>query len=424
MAMEDLLFLAHRIPYPPDKGDKIRSWNILQFLAARYRVHLGCFIDDEADWAHTEMLRGLCADCQFARLSPEFARIRSLRSLAGGEPLSLGYYRDPVFGGWVDDVARRVKPKRVFVFSSQVAQFVLKPAFASARRVVDFVDVDSDKWRQYAASKAWPMSWVYRREARTLQSFERRVAAAVDVGLFVSAPEAQLFKAIAPEVAGRIDHLDNGVDQAYFDPALAYDDPYGGHRETAVFTGAMDYWANIDAVTWFADEVLPLLVASRPGFRFAIVGARPTPAVQALGKRPNIIVTGRVPDIRAYVAHAAVVVAPLRLARGVQNKVLEAMSMAKATVVSPQALEGIVAEPGRELLVADTAAAFAATVLAALAPEQAALLGAHARQRILARYTWAATLAPLAAMLEDANSAKLSSAKSSDVGIDRKALAS
>jgi glycosyltransferase involved in cell wall biosynthesis len=146
--------------------------------------------------------------------------------------------------------------------------------------------------------------------------------------------------------------------------------------------------------------------------------------VQALGKRPNIIVTGRVPDIRAYVAHAAVVVAPLRLARGVQNKVLEAMSMAKATVVSPQALEGIVAEPGRELLVADTAAAFAATVLAALAPEQAAALGAHARQRILARYTWEATLAPLAAMLEDKNSAKLSSAKSSGVGIDRKALAS
>ncbi|MFO1190476.1 MAG: TIGR03087 family PEP-CTERM/XrtA system glycosyltransferase [Alphaproteobacteria bacterium] len=417
--MEDLLFLAHRIPYPPDKGDKIRSWNILRFLAERYRVHLGCFIDDEADWAHTELLRSLCAGCQFARLSPEFARFRSLRSLAAGEALSIGYYRDPVFAGWVDEIGRRIRPKRVFVFSSQVAQFILTPAFANARRIVDFVDVDSDKWRQYATSKSWPMSWVYRREARTLQAFERRIVSAVDVGLFVSAPEAALFRQIAPEAAARVAHVDNGVDQAFFDPDLAQADPYDGHRETVVFTGAMDYWANVDAVTWFADEVLPRLIERRPTLRFAIVGSRPTSAVLALAKRPNIIVTGRVPDIRAYVAHAAAVVAPLRLARGVQNKVLEAMSMAKATVVSPQALEGIVATAGQELLVADSATAFADAVLDAMAPERAAILGALARRRILSRYTWAATLAPLAGMLEGQRAAP-----APDATMGQKALAS
>jgi len=419
MAMEDLLFLAHRIPYPPDKGDKIRSWNILRFLAERYRVHLGCFIDDEADWAHADLLRSLCADCQFARLSPEFARFRSVRSLAAGEALSLGYYRDPVFAGWVNEIGRRVRPKRVFVFSSQVAQFILTPAFAHARRIVDFVDVDSDKWRQYATSKSWPMSWIYRREARTLQAFERTVAAAADVGLFVSAPEAALFRQIAPEAAARIAHVDNGVDQAFFDPGLPQADPYDGHRETVVFTGAMDYWANVDAVTWFADQVLPRLIERRPTLRFAIVGSRPAPAVLALGRRPNIIVTGRVPDIRGYVAHAAAVVAPLRLARGVQNKVLEAMAMAKATVVSPQALEGIVATAGQDLLVADSAPAFADAVLDAMSPERAATLGAFARRRILARYTWAATLAPLAGMLEGEGAAL-----AADATIDRKALAS
>jgi len=417
--MDDLLFLAHRIPYPPDKGDKIRSWNILRFLATRYRVHLGCFIDDEADWPHADHLRDLCADCHFAPLRQAQGRLRALRSLVAGEALSVGYYRDPVFAGWVEQVRRRVRPKRVFGYSSQVAPFIMTPGFAEARRIVDFVDVDSDKWRQYAGAKPWPMSWVYRREARTLRTFERAVAGAVDIGLFVSEAEAALFRSIAPAAAARIRHVDNGVDHTYFDPAIAHPDPYAGHRETVVFTGAMDYWANVDAVTWFADAILPRLLERRPGLRFAIVGARPAPAVQALAGRPNIVVTGRVADIRAYVAHAAAVVAPLRLARGVQNKVLEAMAMAKATVVTPQALEGISAQSGRELVAAQSAAAFADAVLDVMAPTRAAALGAEARRRILARYTWAATLAPLVAMLEsDAERAGMDAAGS------REALAS
>ncbi len=398
--MRELLFLAHRIPYPPDKGDKIRSWNIFKFLAQRFAVHLGCFVDDPNDRQYEGELRAMCADALFAPLNPTAAKIASLRGFATGEALSLGYYRDRAMARWTAGRLAGGKIGGVFLYSSPMAQFVplgddQKPT------VMDFVDIDSDKWRQFAETKRWPLSAVYKREAARLFDFERRVAKAVSASLFVSPAEAQMFRAMAPESADKIHHLNNGVDYDYFSPERPYDNPYSDAAPCLVFTGAMDYWANVDAVVWFAEEVFPAVRAAEPRARFIIVGGKPAAAVQALASMPGVEVTGRVPDVRPYVAHAAMAVAPLRIARGVQNKVLEAMAMEKPVVATSQAAEGIDAKAGAELLVADDAEGFAQTVIDVLRGKADPGIGARARRRIVASYDWSAGLKLLETLFED-----------------------
>jgi sugar transferase (PEP-CTERM/EpsH1 system associated) len=330
-------------------------------------------------------------------LHPRASRVRSLLALPAGRPLTLGYYRNYNMQKWVDRVMEVYAIERVLVFSSAMAQFVTDAG--QARRIIDFVDIDSDKWRQYADKKSWPMSWLYRRESRMLLDYERQVAHEFDASLFVSQAEADLFKQLAPECAAKTSFFNNGVDTGYFSPAHEYPAPYPAGEAVMVFTGAMDYWPNIDAVQWFAQEIFPAVRAQNPAACFYIVGSRPAEAVRALAGQPGVHVTGAVPDIRPYLAHASLAVAPLRIARGIQNKVLEAMAMAKPVVVSPQALEGIHASPGSELMLAETAGEFVAAVSALLAqPDKT--MGNNARARVEAEYGWASNLACVDALLE------------------------
>jgi sugar transferase (PEP-CTERM/EpsH1 system associated) len=398
--VQDLLLLIHRIPYPPNKGDKIRSYHLLKHLARDYRVHLATFVDDADDWQHVPAVEALCASSHFAPLNPLRARVRSLGALVRNRSLSLDYYQDAGMARWVDQTVATHKIDRVMVFSSPMAQYADK--LGDARRVIDFCDVDSDKWRQYAEKKSPPMNWLYRHEARQLLRYERQVASQYDASLFVSAPEADLFRKLAPESVARIGHFSNGVDTEYFSPEHAFASPYAAGERALVFTGAMDYWPNVDAVQWFCDEVFPALRAQDPALAFYIVGSRPNAQVQALAALPGVTVTGTVPDVRPYIRHGCVAVAPLRIARGIQNKVLEAMAMATPTVVSPQALEGIDAAPGSELAVADGAPAWIATVSALLARqhEQNASMGRAARARVEHHYSWPSNLACIEERLE------------------------
>ena len=395
--MRNLLLLVHRIPFPPNKGDKIRSYHLLKHLAEHYKVHLGTFVDDEDDWQHVPTVEKLCATAHFARLNPLTARIKSLGALLGKRSLSLDYYHDKSMTVWVERTVREHGIDRILVFSSAMAQYA--DAYPTARRVVDFVDVDSDKWRQYAEKKSWPMSWLYRHEATQLLAYERKVARECDASLFVSAPEAALFRKLAPESDARIGFFNNGVDTDYFSPERHYDSPYQAGIRALVFTGAMDYWPNIDAVQWFAAEVFPQLYADNPALRFYIVGARPSPAVQALGQQAGVVVTGTVPDVRPYIAHAEVAVAPLRVARGIQNKVLEAMAMGRPVVVSSQALEGIDAQAGTDLLLAEDAPAFVAAVRKQLLDPDTTV-GPAARANVQRQYSWPSKLSRIEEMLE------------------------
>jgi len=386
--MAKILFLAHRIPYPPDKGDKIRSWHILAHLAKRHRVYLGCYVDDPEDRKHLPFLSDVCEEVKAVDLSPGRAKIRSLRALAAGRALSVDYYRDQAMADWIDAKLTDVRFDATFVFSSPMAQFVLGRSSLTGRVVMDFVDVDSDKWRQYASSKRWPMSALYRRESERLMDFERDVAQRTDASLFVSPKEAELFRQIAPEAAERIGHLNNGVDSTFFSPEHDLENPYEAGERAVVFTGAMDYWANVDAVQWFADDILPRIRAVHGDAVFYIVGGKPTAQVKALAERAGIKVTGRVPDVRPYLKFSDVVVCPLRIARGVQNKVLEGMAMARPVVASPEAFEGIDARPGEELVVADGSADIAEAVSAILAGSGNPAMSGKARKSVVKNYSW------------------------------------
>ncbi len=392
--MQDLLFLSHRIPYPPDKGDKIRAWHMLRHLARTHRVHVGCFVDDAADWAHVPALREQCASLACVPLRPLRQKARALATMRPGRPLTLAYFDSARLRRWVDETLARTGLARAFVSCAAMAPYVLRAD--GVRRVLDFIDVDSSKWTEYARHARWPARAVWAREGRTLLAFERQAAARFDHGLFVSESELRHFHALAPEAAGRTSAVSNGVDLRYFSPDHALANPYPVGDRTIVFTGAMDYRPNVDAVVWFAHEVLPLLsrdLASPPPC-FWIVGANPSDAVRRLAAPGRVTVTGRVADIRPYLSHADAVVAPLRIARGIQNKVLEAMAMGRPVVATPQAHEGLRAVPGRDLLLAGTAAETAgdlADILAGLHPG----LGMRARRMVETEYDWARTLAPL-----------------------------
>jgi sugar transferase (PEP-CTERM/EpsH1 system associated) len=262
------------------------------------------------------------------------------------------------------------------------------------------VDVDSAKWTQYAPRHRWPLSWLYRREGRRLLAFERSVVARAQHSFFVTDNEAELFCRSAPESRGRVSALCNGVDSEFFSPDHILTSPYAAGEIPLVFTGAMDYWPNIDAVTWFASEIFPLLLARRAGLKFYIVGRSPTPAVNALASAA-VHVTGTVDDVRPYLQHAAVVVAPLRLARGIQNKVLEAMAMGLPVVASQECAGAVDAVPGWDFLTAGSVEDYQREIEALLnAPERAAAMGLAARAQVVARYGWAAHLSGIDRFLD------------------------
>lgn len=338
--MGHILFLCHRIPYPPNKGDKIRSYHWLKALSANHRVHLATFIDDPQDWAYQDTVAGLCESVCIRPLRSLRARVKSLTALARGEPLTLSYYRDTTMQRWVVDTLERQPIDAIFVFSSGMGPYVASAR--DIRSVIDFVDVDSDKWRQYAAKSGPIMRWIYAREAERLADAEQAMAKRFDESIFVSQAEADFFVDTAPESAARVHAVGNGVDTDYFEYSASYPDPYDGHGpDQIVFTGAMDYGANVDAVCWFVESVLPQVRASRPEAQFTIVGTRPSARVLALADQHGVTVTGAVPDVRPYLAHARVAVAPMQIARGIQNKVLEALAMGRHVVMSPDAAAGL-----------------------------------------------------------------------------------
>jgi len=390
--MRDLLFLAHRIPYPPTKGDKLRAWHFLRHFAKSRRVHLGCFIDDDRDWAHVPVLKDLAADTCFVPLRRSRALARSLPALLSERPMTLPYYYDAGLAQWTDRL-QRDQSMTVFVYSSSMAQYAMGQPRST--RIIDFVDVDSQKWCDYADRERWPVATMYRREGKALLEAERRIAREFDASVFVSDAEAELFRQLAPECRDRIRTVSNGVDWHHFSPGVDYPDPYAGAGSSVLcFTGMMDYWPNVDAVTWFATTLFARLRHTMPSATFWIVGANPSRRVQKLAELPGVVVTGRVPDVRPYLARAGAVVAPLRIARGIQNKVLEAMAMGRPVVASEQAYEGLRAQPGRDLIVARDADDFVRGVEQIWAGRHGDL-GARARQAVQRDYDWSRQLESL-----------------------------
>ena len=383
--MADILYLAHRMPYPPDKGDKITTFNFLRHLASRHQVFLGAFVDDEDDWQHVEKLKSYCAEVKLIGIQPLRQRLLSARALLSGASISETYHRSGALQAWVNETVAHRGIHTGLAYCSAMAPYLAGPAHRGLRRVTHYADVDSAKWATYAQTQRGPMAWVYGREARTLLALERRMSAAYDITSFVSDADAALYRGLAPEVAERVRVIPNGVDTDYFSPDIAFDSPFAAGEQAIVFTGAMDYWPNADAVVWFAQQVLPRLRQQQPSARFWIVGSKPGREVQKLAALEGVHVTSRVPDVRPYIAHAGAVVAPLRVARGTQNKVLEAYAMARPVVLTGAAANGLRAATFVAEHTHDDPAALATAVLQALArPPRLA----EARRYVIDHYSW------------------------------------
>ncbi|WP_019028749.1 TIGR03087 family PEP-CTERM/XrtA system glycosyltransferase [Colwellia piezophila] len=396
---EPLLFLCHRIPFPPNKGDKIRSFNILKKLSERYDIHLGCFIDDAFDKQYLASLDKYCASILHLNQHKTLAKIKALSGFFTHKPITLPYYFDKRMQQWTNRSIAQHKIKKVFMYSSSMAQYVQgkgcqRDEYESLERVIDFVDVDSDKWRQYANKKTGLARWFFNREYKLLAQEESAICAQFTHSLFVSHDEAKLFRAKqAPEQQAKIHGVLNGVDINFFNPQLSFSEEKLVPKVPFIsFTGAMDYWANIDAVLWFVEHVWPLVLAQKPDAIFCIVGGSPSRDISALAKNKGIVVTGRVHDIRPFIAKAHGVVAPLQIARGIQNKVLEAMSLNKTIIVTSMGMEGINAEESEGVIITDDKNTYAQACLKLLTNQPRLLMN---RQWIVEHFTWQQTLAPL-----------------------------
>ncbi len=390
--------IVHRIPYPPDKGDKIRSYHELQFLKDNgWNIHLCTFIDDPEDEKYADKLKRQCATSFFQRMPKARQKLSMAMALFSKSPLSIAAFFNQNALAYINQVLDEHPVRAVFCFSSPTAEYIFQSPIighrssgAGPRLICDFIDVDSDKWRQYAQKTPIWLRWVYLLEARRLAGYERKITEAFDVNFAVSEPEAALLREQTGQTAN-IHALSNGVDLDYFQPASGEQTQAAENKAfTLVFCGLMDYYPNVDAVGWFVQNVWPLLNDRIEDLKLLIVGANPAKEVLKLEEANGIHVSGRVQDIRPYVWRADIAIAPMRIARGIQNKVLEAMAMGKPVVATSQAFEGIEAEPGRDLMVTDADPhAFAQKIIELWQDKNlAAIMGANARNAMIGRYSW------------------------------------
>ncbi|MGD9950717.1 MAG: TIGR03087 family PEP-CTERM/XrtA system glycosyltransferase [Desulfobulbus sp.] len=398
--MKRLLFIAHRIPFPPNKGDKIRSYNILQFLSAHYTIDIAFLVDDISDLQYLDELKQFASSI-FYEVIPTSKKITAaISAFFQKTPISIPYFYSKELQNSIDSHLNNNIPSCVFCFSSPTAEYFFRSRHAdqlkqSSRIIMDLIDLDSLKWSQYAQHSNPFMGQIYNREARLLARYEEKIAQEFDALLLVTESERRL---CPPVVRKKVTVVSNGVDLVKFVPQKRKAKP--NNEPVIVFTGAMDYWPNIDAVVWFSRDIFPLVLATEPSVRFFIVGSNPKPEVLALSKEGNIIITGFVEDISEYIATADVCVAPLRVARGIQNKVLEAMAMGKAVVATPEAIEGISEKGAQQVMVAHTAEQFAKAIVYLLHEENARLaLGTAARETMELHYSWAKNLAKLSPLM-------------------------
>ena len=380
-----ILYVCHRIPYPPHKGEKIRSFHQVRHLARRHEVHLFALADRRADLAYADRLRAFCRTVEVVYLSPRRARLRALAALPFPAPVTLAYFESAELRRRIRRAAEASRFDVAVAYSSSMVPYILD---LDLPRVVDFVDLDSQKWLQYAASSAPPRRWIYRLEGRRLFAFERRTAEEVEAVIVVTAEEGRVLRERgAPR---RLEAVPLGVDLEFYRPEgepapeLARDP-----RPTLVFVGFMAYRPNYEAVLRIARRILPRIAREVPRVRFAVVGASPPRAVRSLHDGERIVVTGRVEDTRPYLRAASAALLPLELGRGIQTKVLEAMAMAVPVVISEQAARGVEASGGRHWRVIRSDEEAAREVVRLLLdPAEAAALGAAGRRFVEEHYRW------------------------------------
>ena len=402
-----ILFLAHRTPYPPDKGDKIRSFHLLSQLAKRHAVSLAYWVDDPKDLNHTTVLSRSCRGKVVpVPLDPLQAKGRALWSLANGYSFSEGYYYSARFQRVVDTLVNDERPDVIYVFSSSMARYI--EGIQKTPTIVDFVDVDSDKWQQLSQFARFPLSRIYRLEQARLAKFEIAISRWARYSLFVSEVEADLFRGIGGE--GNIVAVPNGVESDFRRLPVREELKLDNRRTVQkssrsihiLFVGTMNYFPNCDAVLYFAREIFPHIRSILPQVVFDIVGRLPPRSVRRLGSTDGIRVHGEVEEIQSFLAQADVSIAPMRIARGVPNKILEAMAVGVPVVATTEAVKGICVRDGEDVLLGDSPENFAAQVIRLFCDSHLRTqITKRARQKVQELYNWKKIGSQLDDLIED-----------------------
>ncbi|QDU20065.1 TIGR03087 family PEP-CTERM/XrtA system glycosyltransferase [Urbifossiella limnaea] len=382
-----VLYLTHRVPFPPDKGDRIRNYHMLRGLAARGRVWLGCLADEPVSAETRSELDRLCERVAIVPAAGTRKWLRAGWSVLSGGSISEGIFREPALFDVVRGWAKEAGFAAAVVSASSLAPYLAGDALAGVLRFVDLMDVDSQKWLDFATTVRGPKRWVYRLEARRVRKLERTLPTWTAARAVVSRAEADVYDSFTAPGAATV--ASNGVDLDYFAPRVVPVEP------ALAFVGAMDYLPNIDGAVWFARSVWPELRAKHPEAEFRIVGRSPAPEVRRLVELPGVKVVGTVPDVRPFVLGAAAAVVPLRLARGIQNKVLEALALARPVVAAPPALAALGTTPGEHLLRAESPAEWVGACSTLLTDHaRGTALGAAGRRYVEANHRWATCLDP------------------------------
>lgn len=404
--MKKMLYLSHRIPFPPDKGDKIRSYNQLAYFSNSFQVFLGTTLRDDAEYAYVGQLRRYCTEI-FAPAAPFRANLA--KGFLGSLPFSVYYFYSPQLQHFVDACLNQQDIDVIFCYSSVMAEYVFRSKaygriqIGKIKLIIDFVDLDSDKWKQYASYSLFPLKNLFYQEYKRLSSYELKILDIFDKIVFAAEREVKVLEK-SYNISDKISIVPNGVDFSFFNS-----EPKRMRNESdckrsgyiLLFTGVMDYYANIDGVYWFCEEVLPIIKRAFPGIIFKIVGKNPTRKIKKLGQIKDVLVTGYVSDIRKYYWESDICVMPLRIARGIQNKVLEAMSTGNAVVATSNASDGIQCQHNRDIIVVDSSTDFANAVISLLEDDTKRKdLGKQATKSIQKNYSWGTHLQSLTRVLE------------------------
>jgi sugar transferase (PEP-CTERM/EpsH1 system associated) len=388
-----ILYVCHRFPFPPRRGGKIRPFNMIRHLTASgHQVTVASLARSAQEAEDGRGIAAHCAHYEVAEVRELTQMARMVVRLPTTTPSSMGYFYSPVLAWRIHGLLARERFDLIFVHCSSAAQYV-----AGARgipKILDFGDMDSQKWLEYARYKPFPLSAGYWLEGKKLEREERRLAHGFDMCTATTRAEWETLERY--ETGTPTDWFPNGVDSHYFRPG---EEPY--EPDTISFVGRMDYYPNEQCMLDFCRNVFPLLRQRRPNLRLSIVGADPVPSVKNLAELPGVTVTGSVPDVRPYVCRSAAMVAPLSIARGTQNKILEAMAMGVPVVTSPAAAGGVDAVQHEHLLVARSHAEQYAALLRVLEdPQERRRLALAGRARVLSHHAWPASLRRLDNIIE------------------------
>jgi sugar transferase (PEP-CTERM/EpsH1 system associated) len=382
-----MFFICQRVPFPPDRGDKITTFNEIRHLSTKHEVHVFCLADGRRDLDNIPGLRRYAQSVTAVPVIGWTSRLRALKAIFAGEPLSVAAFNEAKLHDAICRKFAELRPDMIMVYSCNVAQYA--EHFPRVPRIMQFAELDSSRWGQFARRSRLPLRWIYALEQRRFFAYEQHIARTFSHALVCTAAEQRDFARLIPDAP--VSLVGNGVDLHHF-----YSKGVAKRPGSIVFTGVMDYFPNVDAVVWFCDKVLPTVQRQIPEAVLTICGSRPTAAVRRLAKRRGVTVTGRVPDTRPYLDGAEVFVAPMRMARGIQNKLLEALAMGLPCVASQAAATGTVVPDGEGILAADDPEEFAEHVVRLLRDGAfRAEMASKARAAAELSYQWEAQLACL-----------------------------